>query len=110
MIRIDSIWMCTQCTDMRCGMDKLMAQIISAFGLMQPHHAYVFSNSRAHRIKVIVHDGFGIWLSTRRLHQGRFIWSHTSDGAIELSRAQFDALVVGLPWQGLSNDAVITMI
>jgi transposase len=110
MIRIDSILMCTQSTDMRCGMDKLMAQIVSAFGVVHTHHAYLFSNQRGHRIKVIVHDGFGIWLCTRRLNQGRFVWSYDSDGAIVLSRSQFDALVLGLPWQRLAKDGAITMI
>ncbi|WP_368731127.1 IS66 family insertion sequence element accessory protein TnpB [Pseudomonas sp. 2995-1] len=25
-------------------------------------------------MKVLVHDGFGIWLAARRLNQGRFHW------------------------------------
>ena len=25
-------------------------------------------------MKLLVHDGFGIWCATRRLHQGGFIW------------------------------------
>ena len=30
-------------------------------------------NRRANRIKVLVHDGFGLWLCARRLHQGGFV-------------------------------------
>ena len=26
------------------------------------------------RMKVLVHDGIGIWLAARRLNQGRFVW------------------------------------
>ncbi|WP_148051211.1 IS66 family insertion sequence element accessory protein TnpB [Pseudomonas brassicacearum] len=33
--------------------------------------AYLFANRRATRIKVLVHDGLGIWLAARRLHQGK---------------------------------------
>jgi hypothetical protein len=32
-----------------------------------PSHAYVFANKRATRIKVLVYDGFGIWLAARLL-------------------------------------------
>ena len=40
----------------------------------RPHHAYVFANKRSTRLKVLVHDGIGIWLAARRLYQGRFVW------------------------------------
>ncbi|MEZ5507462.1 MAG: IS66 family insertion sequence element accessory protein TnpB [Gammaproteobacteria bacterium] len=33
----------------------------------------MFLNKRSNRIKVLVHDGFGLWLAARRLHQGRFV-------------------------------------
>ncbi|WP_218153037.1 MULTISPECIES: IS66 family insertion sequence element accessory protein TnpB [unclassified Variovorax] len=36
--------------------------------------APVFANKRSTRLKVLVHDGIGIWLAARRLHQGRFTW------------------------------------
>lgn len=26
-------------------------------------------------MKVLVYDGFGIWLATRRLNKGRFVWT-----------------------------------
>ena len=35
-----------------------------------PHHTYVFANRRADRFKVLVYDGAGIWLCTRRLQAG----------------------------------------
>lgn len=44
------------------------------FGGAKPHCAYLFANRRATRMKVLVHDGFGIWLAARRLNQGRFHW------------------------------------
>ncbi|WP_139208454.1 MULTISPECIES: IS66 family insertion sequence element accessory protein TnpB [unclassified Pseudomonas] len=33
----------------------------------KPHCAYLFANRRANRMKVLVHDGLGIWLAARRL-------------------------------------------
>jgi len=50
-----------------------------------------------------VHDGFGVWLAVRRLHQGRFIWAYTGTGRLALTREQFDCLVLGLPWRALSD-------
>lgn len=71
MIRIDSIWLATEPMDMRAGTDTALAKVIAVFGAAQPHCAYLFANRRANRIKVLVHDGFGIWLATRRLADPR---------------------------------------
>ncbi|WP_221885688.1 IS66 family insertion sequence element accessory protein TnpB [Variovorax sp. MHTC-1] len=42
------------------------------------HQAYLFANRRANRMKILVHDGIGLWLCARRLHEGRFAWPATS--------------------------------
>ena len=78
-----------------------------------PHHGYLFANVRATRIKLLVHDGFGVWCVARRLNAGRFVWlasSSNGPAALELTRAQFDALVLGLPWQRLPEMSVITRV
>nr|WP_281721489.1 IS66 family insertion sequence element accessory protein TnpB [Nitrosomonas nitrosa] len=73
------------------------------FGAARPHHAYLYANKRATRMKVLVHDGIGVWLAARRLNQGRF--TRASEGAhtATLTRAQLDALVLGLPWQRVGD-------
>ena len=109
MIRVEALWLSAAPLDMRAGMDTLLAQVVRVFGEARPHHAYLFANRRGTRMKVLVHDGQGIWLACRRLHQGRFRWAEET-GALTLSRAQFDALVLGLPWQQLGDDGVIRMI
>ena len=90
---------------MRCGMDTLMNQIIAVFGAAQAHHAYLFTNRGANRMKVIVHDGFGVWLCSRRLHKGSFNWGKSADlgSSVTLSTEHFNALIVGLPWQRLGE-------
>lgn len=105
MIRVDAIWMSTAPCDMRSGSDTLMNQIITVFGAVQAHHAYLFANRGANRMKVIVHDGFGVWLCARRLHKGSFNWSQSADvgTSVTLSSEQFNALIVGLPWQRLGD-------
>lgn len=103
MIRIDFIWLALGASDLRGGIDKLLAQVVHGFALgAQAHHAYVFANRRADRLKVLVFDGVGMWLCTRRLQAGSFEWPREDTGSLWLSREQFDWLVAGLPWQRMS--------
>jgi hypothetical protein len=78
MIRIDAVWLATEPMDMRAGTDTALARVVGVFGAAHPHTAYLFANRRANRMKVLVHDGIGIWLAARRLHQGHFVWPQTS--------------------------------
>ena len=106
MIRIDSIWLATVPLDMRAGMDAVLTRVVNVFGEARPHTAYLFANRRTTRIKVLVHDGYGLWLCARRLQRGMFCWTDASQGEIApLSKAQLQALLIGLPWQRI--DAVI---
>ena len=104
MIRIDAMWLAAQPVDMRAGPDRLIALVVQVFGAAQAHNGYLFANARGTRMKLVVHDGFGVWCATRRLNQGRFLWPGATTGALPaLTPAQFDALVVGLPWQRLAH-------
>ena len=109
MIRTDALWLAVEPIDMRAGTDTLLASVVRVFGEARPHHAYLFANHRGTRIKVLIHDGIGIWLASRRLNQGRFVWPREGDTA-SLRRDQFDALVLGLPWQRLGEDGVIRLL
>lgn len=110
VIRIEAIWLAVEPLDMRAGTEAALARVVRVFGAARPHHAYLFANRRANRLKVLVHDGIGVWLAARRLNQGRFVW--TSDGApsVGLTREQFDALVLGLPWQRIGEAGVISLL
>lgn len=113
MIRIDAVWLAAEAVDMRAGADRLLAKVVQVFGAAQAHHGYLFANARATRIKLLVHDGFGVWCAARRLNKGAFEWPRAgaSDAAaLTLSKDQFDALVLGLPWQRLEQLRQITRI
>jgi transposase len=112
MIRIDALWLCAKPVDMRAGAERLLAHVVHALGSANAHHGYLFANARATRIKMIVHDGFGVWCAARRLNIGRFAWPREIDATkpIALTQAQFDALVVGLPWQRLPEMSAITRL
>ena len=109
-IRIEAAWLATAPLDMRSGIDTMLARIVTAFGRAEAHHAYLFANRRANRMKVLVHDGIGVWLAARRLNIGKFTWSSDAASTLPLSRAQFDALVLGLPWQRIGEAGIIRVI
>ena len=112
MIRIDGVWLALGASDLRGGIDALLGAVVRGFeGGAQPHHAYVFANRRADRLKVLVYDGVGLWLCTRRLQSGGFAWPQHAGQVQAISRAQLDALVAGLPWQRVGMPVgPITMI
>ncbi|MFX8164748.1 IS66 family insertion sequence element accessory protein TnpB, partial [Acinetobacter baumannii] len=83
---------------MRLGTEAALARVVGIFGAAHPHHAYLFANRRANRMKVLVHDGIGVWLAARRLNAGRFVWPLDGASTLSLTHSQLDALVLGLPW------------
>ena len=111
MIRIDCAWLAVQPLDMRAGTDTALGRVVQVFGAAHPHHAYLFANARANRMKVLVHDGIGIWLAARRLNQGKFVWpSATLAKQVQISNEQLNALVLGLPWQRIGEGGIITVV
>ena len=111
MIRIDAAWFALEPLDMRAGVDTALARVVSVFGEARVHHAYLFMNKRSNRMKVLVHDGFGLWLCARRLHQGRFISARLAQGRqVSLSSDQLQALIVGLPWERLEEYGSIRVL
>jgi transposase len=111
VIRIDAAWFSIEPLDMRAGVDTALARVVSVFGEARAHHAYLFVNKRANRMKVLVHDGFGLWLCARRLYEGSFIRAAARcERGIALSHEQLQAIVVGLPWERLDERAKIRII
>jgi transposase len=108
MIRVDAVWLAAEPMDMRAGTHTALARVVQVFGAARPHHAYVFSNRRGTRLKVLVHDGIGIWLAARRLYEGRFVWPGGGIGATQsITHEQLEALVLGLPWQRVGDGGII---
>lgn len=110
MIRVDAVWLACEPFDMRAGTETALARVVVVFGEARPHHAYLFANRRATRMKVLVHDGIGVWLAARRLNRGGFVWPQGRSDTLTLTREQLDALVLGLPWQRLGEAGVIRVL
>lgn len=110
MIRVDAVWLAVQPLDMRLGTEAALARVVGIFGAAHPHHAYLFANRRANRMKVLVHDGIGVWLAARRLNAGKFVWPLDGASTLSLTHVQLDALVLGLPWQRLGEAGITRTI
>jgi transposase len=110
VIHVEAVWLAVEPLDMRAGTEAALARVVNVFGQARPHHAYLFTNRRANRMKVLVHDGIGVWLAARRLNSGKFTWPQDGATTVALSRAQFDALVLGLPWQRIGEAGVIRVL
>lgn len=110
MIKVEAVWLAVEPLDLRAGAEVALARVVHVFGAAHPHHAYLFANRRANRIKVLVTDGLGLWLVARRLHQGKFVWPKEAGSTLSLTHAQLDALVLGLPWQRMGEAGIISVL
>lgn len=89
----------TKPVDFRKGMDGLAA--LAQQTLAQDPFSgtvLVFRAKRADRVKLLVWDGSGLMLVSKRLEDGAFKWPPISDGLMRLSPAQLAALIEGLDW------------
>lgn len=85
--------------DFRKGMDGLAAVVKAELG-SDPYSGvvYVFRARRADRIKMILWDGTGVVLISKRLEDGKFRWPRIEAGVTRLSPAQLTTLFEGLDW------------
>ena len=111
LIPIEHIWLSLEAADMRGGIDSLLSRVVRSFsGGAVMHSAYIFTNKSANRLKVLIYDGAGIWLCTRRLQSGRFVWPRDASGQISISAEQLRWLIAGAPWQQMRNPPAITLV
>ena len=100
------VWLALEPVDMRLGIDGLSLRVQQALGRAPcDGSAYAFCNKRGNRIKLLIWDGSGVWLSQRRLHRGRFIWPRSAETTCPLDQAQWQWLIQGVDWQRLSAAA-----
>lgn len=68
-------------TDMRKGFDGLFGLVRDLLG-EDPlsGHLFLFANRDRTRVKVLVFDGSGLWVCSKRLEKGRFAWPKAAEG------------------------------
>jgi transposase len=59
---------------------------------------FIFRSERSDRLKLLVWDGSGLCLITKRLESGAFTWPPVRDGAVTLNTVQLRLLFTGLDW------------
>ena len=97
------VWLALEPVDMRLGIDGLSLQVQQALGKAPcDGSAYAFANKRGTRLKLLVWDGAVVWLSSRRLHRGSFVWPQEGDRVCTIEQAQWQWLIAGVDWQRLS--------
>ena len=91
------ILLAAQPVDFRKGMDGLAALVQQALQA-DPFQGdvFIFRAKRADRVKLLVFDGTGLVLYSKRLEAGRFCWPSPADGVVRLSAAQLSTLLEGL--------------
>ncbi len=96
------ILLATRPVDFRKGMDGLAALVQQALWA-DPFagDVFIFRPKRADRVKILVYDGTGLCLYTKRLEAGRFCWPSPAEGTVRLTSAQLATLLEGLPWHRL---------
>jgi transposase len=73
-------------TDMRKGFDGLFGLVRDALG-EDPlsGHLFLFANRDRTRVKVLVFDGSGLWVCSKRLEKGRFAWPKAVEGQTRIA-------------------------
>lgn len=89
-------------TDLRGGFERLYQLARTCFDQdpTDGSQVFAFCNQRRTRLKLIFHDGTGLWLAIKRPDFGTFAW--VDEGPVDpLTAAQLWAMVSGLEVGGL---------
>ena len=86
--------------DLRSGVNGLAAKTQQVIGA-DPFsgHLFIFRGKRGDYFKAIYWDGSGLWLFSKRLERGRFVWPPIVDGAMTLTPAQVAVLIEAMDWR-----------
>ena len=102
------IYLATGATDMRKNFNGL-------YGLVRDHlccdpesgHVFLFTNSRRNRLKLLVYDGSGLWVCSKKLDGGCFRWPGTDStvNKVVLSHEELTLLLGGIDLKQTSRRA-----
>ena len=96
-----SIYLCTQPTDMRKGLDGLSGIVRGAFGADPLDGSlYIFINRRRDRMKALHFDGGGFWLYYKLLEAGTFEVVASEDECVRVDATQLTMLLAGVSLVG----------
>lgn len=87
-------------TDLRKGFEGLCAIVE---GVLEEAplsgHVFLFANATRTRLKVLVWDGSGLWVCTKKLGRGRYAWPAVGEGEsrrVRMSQGELMLLLSGV--------------
>jgi transposase len=85
--------------DFRKGLDALAGLVTQALASdVYTGDVFIFRSKRSDRLKLLIWDGSGLCLVTKRLESGAFTWPPVRDGAVTLNAVQLRLLFSGMDW------------
>ena len=93
----DHIYIATGYTDMRKGIDGLIAKVGYEMNLnpFQEKTLFLFCGKAANKIKGLVWEKDGFLLLYKRVDKGSYVWPRTPGEVKDLTQEQFERLMSG---------------
>jgi transposase len=102
------IYVAAGATDMRKHFDGLYGLVRDHLGCTpESGHVFLFTNARRNRLKLVVYDGSGLWVCSKRLDRGCFRWPEADSTVkkIVLSHEELTLLLGGIDLKQTSRRA-----
>jgi len=102
------IYVAAGATDMRKHFDGLYGLVRDHLGCTpESGHVFLFTNARRNRLKLVVYDGSGLWVCSKRLDRGCFRWPDADSTVkkILLSHEELTLLLGGIDLKQTSRRA-----
>jgi transposase len=93
------IYVAAGATDMRKNFNGLYGLVRDRLSCdPESGHVFLFTNARRNRLKLLVYDGSGLWICSKKLDGGRFRWPETDSAVnkIVLSHEELTLLLGGI--------------
>lgn len=96
------VWLAARPVDMRKGFDGLAA-VVQQHLRKDPFSGqlFVFRGRRGDLLKILMWDGQGFVLISKRLERGRFVWPSPATEQVRLSPTELAMLLEGIDWRAL---------
>jgi transposase len=102
------IYLAPGATDMRKNFNGLYGLVRDRLGCdPESGHVFLFANARRNRLKLLVYDGSGLWVCSKKLDGGSFRWPGTDSAVnkIVLSHEELTLLLGGIDLEQTSRRA-----
>lgn len=94
------VYLAAGATDLRKGFDGLCAIVEGVLEEVPlSGHVFLFANATRTRLKVLVWDGSGLWVCTKKLGRGRYAWPTVVEGEsrrVRMSQSELMLLLSGV--------------